>query len=129
MAVQYTNSSTFSKATGSNTAIAARRFVEIHTDGNVRVPTAAQSKRVIGVTENEWDNDSSRVEANLLNYGGILEVDSGAAVPLGSYVTNDDEGKAVVATSGQRYFGFAVKAASGADEQVEVLFVTNGGTV
>lgn len=100
-------------------------FVYVDTSGRIAVPASAHID-VDGVLQ---DKPSALGQAGAVAVFGVTKVVTGAAVAIGDYVTNDNAGKGVTATSGQKAHGRALTASSGAGQIITVLLGGPKGTV
>ena len=94
------------------TAISRYRFVSINSTGQAIQATA--STDVIGVSRNEID-PVKYPDAQVVDIAdGIMMVEAAAAIPCGSKVTSNADGKAIVATGGTHVgIAFSDAAAAG----------------
>ena len=94
------------------TAIGRYRFVSIDATGQAIQATA--STDVIGVSRNEID-PVKYPDAQVVDIAdGIMMVEAAAAIPCGSKVTSNADGKAIVAASGTHVgIAFSDAAAAG----------------
>lgn len=99
------------------TAIGRYRFVSIDATGQAIQATA--SKDVIGVSRNEID-PVKYPDAQVVDIAdGIMMVEAAAAIPCGSKVTSNADGKAIVAT-GDTHVGIAFSDAAAAGTIIAV---------
>lgn len=100
------------------TAIGRYRFVSINATGQAIQATA--STNVIGVSRNEID-PVKYPDAQVVDIiaDGIMMVEAAAAIPCGSKVTSNADGKAIVAT-GDTHVGIAFSDAAAAGTIIAV---------
>jgi hypothetical protein len=102
-------------------AVAIYRFLQLQTDGKFDQVGVAQA-RADGVSaEATIDGDGDTIA--MAQMQGIMKVEAGDAVTVGSVVASDDEGRAIVAvaTAGNFKLGVALTASGAAGEIIEVL--------
>jgi hypothetical protein len=89
--------------------------------GNI-VLAAAATDAILGVIADGGRQSGDTVSVMLINGTGTYKVVSGASFSKDAYLTTDGSGKAIGTTSsGNRVFGRAVRAATGADQVVEYV--------
>ena len=104
--------------------IADKLFVEVHpdaTDANLpRVHiNVVDGGRVSGVSKGQDVLSGEHCSVTLMGYAKVF---AGAAVPIGSYVSSDTAGKAVVGISGTDYIvGIALTRATQADDIIDIF--------
>ena len=99
------------------TAIGRYRFVSINATG--QAIQATTSTDVIGVSRNEID-PVKYPDAQVVDIAdGIMMVEAAAAIPCGSKVTSNADGKAIVAT-GDTHVGIAFSGAAAAGTIIAV---------
>lgn len=108
-------------------AVTRNRFVETGTNDEDAAMVNGLGDQVIGVAlETAADNASVQVA-----HGGIVIVDSGAAVTRGNLVRSDASGRAVAYTPGvataTRAAGVALESAAGAGERISILLIPGFG--
>lgn len=84
-------------------------------DGTV-VLSSASGQDVLGVLQ---DTPADGEVCTIAN-GGVSKVVVGAAINRGLYVMPDSEGRAVIATSGNEYFGQTLDASGAVDDLVSI---------
>lgn len=95
--------------------IVVNRFVKIGGAANEIVYAAAATDAIIGVTDGSGDiGDLVAVQ-----YTGIHTVVCGAAVTIGSFVTSDAAGKAIIGTQAN-HIGKALDVTTAADQLLTV---------
>lgn len=96
------------------------RFCNVNSSGQIERNTSAG-----GVCDGVSPGGSAAAGDHIrLDFSGMVEVCSGAAVTVGDYVMSDSTGRAVTATSGNKVLGKCVKGCSNANEKVDVLLGT-----
>ncbi len=93
-------------------ALSAGLFVGM--DGDI----CGANAKALGVEE----LDAALGDQATVIFSGIALVTSGAAITQGAKVASDANGKAVVFSTGE-YNGWAIDAATGANEKIRVLLV------
>lgn len=113
----------------SGTVIRDKRFVTINASAQaVEVSSAGDPKTIGIVRDGSTDGQTRTLRVDLLNKGGVLEVEAGAALSVGDLVTADSQGRAVEATStGDGFFGLAKTASTAAGQTIEMIVLQ--GTV
>lgn len=105
---------------------AGQLFVTLGTDGQFAVATTPADATVFGVLREGVPSGL----APAVRTGSITYVFAGEALTAGMYVTNDAEGKAVEATTGQIIHGQVLEGGAAADEEVKInLFLQAAKTV
>lgn len=74
-------------------------------DGNLIVTTPAANASVFGVTSHDV---AAGGKVDIMRAPKVVPVVASAAIPIGSYVTTTNDGRAVVATTGQLAAGRAL---------------------
>lgn len=100
-------------------------FVYVDTSGRLAVPSSANIN-LDGVLQ---DKPSALGQAGDMCVSGVTKLVTGAAVAIGDYVTNDNAGKGVTATSGQKAHGRALTASTATGQIITVLLGGPKGTV
>lgn len=100
-------------------------FVYVNTSGQLAIPASAHID-VDGVLQ---DKPNAAGRAGDMAVFGVCKVITASAVAVGDYVTNDNAGKGVTATSAQKAHGRALTASAGAGEIISVLLGGPKGTV
>jgi len=77
------------------------------------------AERALGVTETDWINGEYAAVVTL----GNISVEASGAIPAGSDVTSDTDGKAKLATTGNPVNGRAIEGCSSAGEFVKIKLV------
>lgn len=100
-------------------------FVYVDTSGRIAVPASARID-VEGVLQ---DKPDALGRAGNVAVFGVTKLVTGGAVAIGDYVTNDNAGKGVTATSGQKAHGRALTASTATGQIISVLLGGPKGTV
>lgn len=100
-------------------------FMQINSSGQLVAPSSAHVD-VDGVLQ---DKPNAQGRAGDLAVAGVTKVVAGGSVSIGDYVTNDNTGKGVTATSGQKAHGRALTASTGSGQIISVLLGGPKGTV
>ena len=122
MSFEATRSISMQAASGAD--IGQRRFVTLGANG---IAQSGANEEAHGVAlepydDSEFANDNaSRTIPVALLDGAKIEVEAGAAVTAGDFVTSDANGQAVTATTGQRILGQAFSAAGAANEVLTIV--------
>ena len=100
-------------------------FVYVNTSGQLALPASAHID-IDGVLQ---DKPNAAGRPGDMCVFGITKVVSGGSVTVADYVTNDNTGKAVTATGGQKAHGRALTASTGSGQIITVLLGGPKGTV
>lgn len=101
-------------------------FVRLSADNTVTTPGAAATD-IIGVQQNMPSAAGQPTLVRPCPDGGTTEILAGAAFAAGAPLTSDASGRAVTATTTQRFYARAVYAATALGDVVEAMLAT--GTV
>jgi hypothetical protein len=88
-------------------------------DGTLIVTTPAANASVFGVTSHDV---AAGGKVNIMRAPKVVPVEAAAAIPIGSYVTTDNQGRAAVATTGQLAAGRALTLGASAAFCAILLF-------
>lgn len=100
-------------------------FIYIDTNGRIALPSTA-NRDVLGVLN---DKPNALGRAGDVTVGGVVKVMSGGAVAIGDFVTNDNTGKGVTATGGQKAHGICITGCAATGQLISVLLGGPRGTV
>lgn len=104
---------------------AYQRFVVLQANGQFAVADTAADSNVFGVLrDNVFQGESPAVRT-----GSITYVFAGGEVSVGDYVTNDAEGRAVVATTGQVVLGQCIDFGGTTDSEIKIKMFLDRATV
>ena len=93
------------------------RFVKAAaTEGRAAAITAANDRAVAVQADKPWNNDPGDFVAF-----GVAEIEAGGAVPFGAEITSDAQGRAIVAGSGTRVYGWALTAAGASGQRLSAF--------
>lgn len=106
---------------GADLSAAQYRAVKGNGSGNY-IQCAVAGERAVGVLQNKPTSG----KAATIAVRGITKMVAGAAVALNSEVMSDNQGRAVVATTGLQIIGRAVIAAGAAGEIISVALDSRG---
>ncbi len=102
-------------------AVRARRFVVVGSNGQVsEVATSGGTANAVTL-EPSLNGDTNRISCGAIN-GGKLDIEAGAAIPAGTRIMSDAQGRAITATgAAARVQGITLQAATAAGEIIEFL--------
>lgn len=90
----------------SGAAISSRRFVKHGASDDIAIQAAATSDAIMGVSDELGALTAN--ESLDVYHTGSVEIEYGAIIARGQLLTSDANGKAIVATSGNRIAGIAM---------------------
>ena len=108
-------------------AVSKFRFLTLAAGGRVAHATA-HGDVPVGVSQDGGATAAGKA-VSIAGFPCVTKIESGAAFPAGANLAPDSQGRAVVATSGQRVWAVALEAATGAGQYVTVLAQYPGRSV